>query len=280
MITSSRGGTVPRRTRRPGLRRHGPSVWARRIAARGSRTSRRRGRRAYHRRLPSATGPPPDHTEDPVDDHRAADRPSPDRREDGHRRPVGRRRRRPDVRGPRPGDGPGDGHRAARRQGGRRPRRRGRPPGVRRPEGLVELVGQQARPDAGQAVGAGQGQPRGAGPAREPERRQADQRGARRGPRGQPRVRVLRRGREQGLRRDDPGQQARPRLHPARADRGRRPDRALELPDADGQLEARAGAGGRQHLHPQAGQLDAAQRDPARRAGPRGGLPRRASSTS
>ena len=51
--------------------------------------------------------------------------------------------------------------------------------------------------------------------------------------------------REQGLRPDDPGQQARPRHHPARADRRRRPDRALELPAADGRLEARAGPGRR-----------------------------------
>ena len=66
-----------------------------------------------------------------------------------------------------------------------------------------------------------------------------------------------------------------PRLHAARADRRGRPDRALELPDADGQLEARAGARRREHLHPQAGQLDAAERDPTRRARPRGGLPGR-----
>ncbi len=41
------------------------------------------------------------------------------------------------------------------------------------------------------------------------------------------------------------------------------------------ELEARAGARGREHVHPQAGQLDTAERDPARRAGPRGGLPAR-----
>ncbi len=177
---------------------------------------------------------------------------------------AGRLARRPDLRGARPVDGPRDGHRAARRQGRRRPGRRRRPTGIRRPEGLVELVGQQARPDPGQAVGPGQGEPRGAGPAREPERRQADLGCPRRGARGEPRVRVLRRRRQQALRRDDPGQQARARLHAARADRGGRADRALELPDPDGQLEARAGTRGGQHLHPQAGQLDAADGDPPR----------------
>ena len=69
----------------------------------------------------------------------------------------------------------------------------------------------------------------------------------RRGAGGGPRARVLRRRREQALRRDDPGQRARPRLHAARADRRVRADRALELPDEHGALEARAGARRRQH---------------------------------
>ena len=60
-----------------------------------------------------------------------------------------------------------------------------------------------------------------------------------------------------------------------RADRRRRADRAVELPDANGELEARAGAGRRQHLHPQAGLVLADDRAAARRAGPRGGLPAR-----
>ncbi len=35
---------------------------------------------------------------------------------------------------------------------------------VRRPQGLVELVGEQTRPDPGQVLGTGQRQPRGARP--------------------------------------------------------------------------------------------------------------------
>ena len=79
-----------------------------------------------------------------------------------------------------------------------------------------------------------QGPQRGARPAREPQRRQADQRRARRGHRREPRVRLLRRRREQALRPDDPGHEARSRPHPARADRRRRADRPVELPAADG----------------------------------------------
>ena len=52
-----------------------------------------------------------------------------------------------------------------------------------------------------------------------------------------------------------------------------RPDRAVELPDEHGLVEARPGAGGRQHRHPQARQLHAADRHPARRAGAGGRLP-------
>ena len=57
----------------------------------------------------------------------------------------------------------------------------------------------------------------------------------------------------------------------ARADRRRRPGRAVELPVLDGDLEGRSGAGGRQLGRPQAGQRDAADDDPpgrARRARP------------
>ena len=46
----------------------------------------------------------------------------------------------------------------------------------------------------------------------------------------------------------------------SRAARRRRPDRALELPAADGGLEARAGAGLREHGDPQAGRDHAADR--------------------
>ena len=123
---------------------------------------------------------------------------------------------------------------------------------VRRPQGLGELGGRQARPDPGQVRRPGQGAQRGARPAREPERRQADHRRARRGRRREPRLRLLRRRREQGLRPDDPGLEARPRPDPARADRRRRADRAVELPDPDGLVEGRPGARRRQHRDPQA----------------------------
>ena len=47
---------------------------------------------------------------------------------------------------------------------------------------------------------------------------------------------------------------------PPRADRRRRPDRAVELPADDGDLEDRPGARGRQHARPQAVRADAADR--------------------
>ena len=52
---------------------------------------------------------------------------------------------------------------------------------------------------------------------------------------------------------------------PPRAGRRHRPDRAVELPDHDGRLEDRPGAGHRQHDRPQAGADHAAEHDPARR---------------
>ena len=171
----------------------------------------------------------------------------------------------------------GGGHRdgPARRPGGRRPRGRGGPGGVRRPQGLGDLGRRQARPLAGQVRGPHQGAHRGARPAREPQRRQADHRGPRRDHRRQPRVRLLRRRRQQDLRPDDPGLEARARPDPARADRRGRADRALELPAADGLVEGRAGPGRRQHRDPQARQLLPVDGDPARRAGARGGHPGR-----
>ena len=54
-----------------------------------------------------------------------------------------------------------------------------------------------------------------------------------------------------------------------------RADRPVELPDEHGHLEARPGAGRRQHHHPQAGQPHAADRPAPGRAGARGGLPAR-----
>ena len=197
------------------------------------------------------------------------------RHADGHRRRVRRRRRRPDLRRRRPGDRRGHRDRAA-----------GRPADVDRavaaaqarlrgPQGLGELGRRQARPVAGQVRGPDQGAHRGARPAREPQRRQADQRRARRGHRRQPRLRLLRRRRQQGLRPDDPGLEAGPGPDPARADRRGRADRALELPAADGLVEGRAGARRGQHGDPQAGQLLPVDGDPARRAGARGGHPAR-----
>ena len=56
-------------------------------------------------------------------------------------------------------------------------------------------------------------------------------------------------------------------LRPPRADRRRRPGQPVELPDVDGDLEDRAGAGGRQLDRPQARQRDAADDDPPGRAG-------------
>ena len=49
-------------------------------------------------------------------------------------------------------------------------------------------------------------------------------------------------------------------VHPPRADRRRRPGHALELPAADGDLEGRPGARGRQHDRAQAQRHDAASR--------------------
>ena len=98
---------------------------------------------------------------------------------------------------------------------------------------------------------------------------------ARRDHRRQPRLRLLRRRRQQDLRPDDPGLEAGARHDAARADRGRRADRAVELPAPDGLVEGRAGARRGQHRDPQARQLLAVDGDPARRAGARGRHPGR-----
>ena len=57
-------------------------------------------------------------------------------------------------------------------------------------------------------------------------------------------------------------------VDPPRAGRRRRPDRAVELPADDGDLEDRPGAGRRQHDRAQAGRDDAADHAQARRALP------------
>ena len=143
------------------------------------------------------------------------------RREDDHRRRAGGRRRRPDLRGDQPGHRPGHRHRAP----GRHRRTwtgRSRPASRRsRARRLATWSGRQARPDAGQVREPGQGERRGAGPARV-------------GNVGKPITGARWRGVAVGLvfeyyagaankhlRRDDPGRAARPRLHAARADRGR-----------------------------------------------------------
>ncbi len=59
------------------------------------------------------------------------------------------------------------------------------------------------------------------------------------------------------------------------ADRRGRPGDPLELPDADGRMEARAGAGHREHHRAQARRDDAAHRAVAGRGDPGGGAPAR-----
>ena len=66
-----------------------------------------------------------------------------------------------------------------------------------------------------------------------------------------------------------------PLLHAARADRRRRADHPVELPAADGGVEARPGAGHRLHRRAQARRADAADRAAAGRAHRRGRRARR-----
>ena len=90
---------------------------------------------------------------------------------------------------------------------------------------------------------------------------------------------LLRRRARAAARRHDPGRR-RPGLHRARAARRRRADHAVELPADDRLVEARAGAGGRQHGRAEARRADAAD---ARCASPSSRSRRacpRASSTS
>ena len=75
---------------------------------------------------------------------------------------------------------------------------------------------------------------------------------------------------------DDPRQGQLPHLHAARADRRRRRHRAVEFSAAAGGVEGGAGAGVRQHRHPQAGEPDAADGAGARRDRDRGRACRRA----
>ena len=97
------------------------------------------------------------------------------------------------------------------------------------------------------------GPSRGAGAARGARQRQADEAGARRHHRGRALLRVLRRRRRQGARRDHPVPR---RLHgddPARAARRHRPHHPVELPGADLRPHAGAGARGGQRRGPEAG---------------------------
>ena len=148
---------------------------------------------------------------------------------------------------------------------------------LRRPQGLGELGRRQARPVAGQARGADQAAQRGAGPAREPQRRQADHaaRAARSSASASSSTTTRApRTRSSARRSRSP---SRPRPDPARADRRRRAHRALELPAADGLLEGRAGPRRRQYRDPQARAVLPADGDPPRRAGARGRASRRVS---
>ena len=91
---------------------------------------------------------------------------------------------------------------------------------------------------------------------------------------GRRRLPFLCRRRREALRRDDP-RRGRRRPDVSRTARRGRPDRSLELPPDAGQLEARAGAGLRQHCRPEARGADASHRASLRRAGARGGNSRR-----
>ncbi len=162
-----------------------------------------------------------------------------------HRRRLRRGRRRADAEVVNPANDQVIAHVPASADGGRRPRRRGRREGVRDVEaddaaGPLAAAAQARRPPRGQG--------RRARPAREPERRQAGRRGDRRDDGLRRPVPLLRR---RGTGHGRPGRQrvrGRPHLdHPARPDRRRGLDRAVELPAVHGHLEARTGARDRQH---------------------------------
>ncbi len=231
-------------------------------------------------------GGPPPVLYDPADGHRhgtGAVRASPAVRLRGAARALDRGRagpvgRRAHVRDDRPGHRGGDLRGRPGRTRGRRPR------GARRPRG-VRAVGEARPPQARgpdlHARGADQGEPAracGAGVARQ---RQAGRvREGRRRRRRQPPA-LLRRLADQDRGRDDSGLDTRRAvLHAQGAGRRMRADHPVELPAADGDLEARPRAGGRLHRGPEAGRADAAHRAAARRAGQRGAASRRASSTS
>ncbi len=179
-----------------------------------------------------------------------------------HRRRVRPGRRRAAVRDGQPG------HRGAAGPGGRGGPGRRRPGGGRRDHGLRAGLGADAGPGAGQVPVPHRPDHPGAGPrvrrAGEPGQRQADPRVAGRGRAAGRRALLLLRGLggQAGVRRAGPG---------AAAARRGRAGHPLELPAADGGLEAGAGAGRGQHLRAQAGRDHAADRAAAGRGLPAGG---------
>ena len=180
------------------------------------------------------------------------------------------------ARGPQPGDAGARRARARRDRGGRRSGGRGGASVVRR-RALAPHAHAGARRDHEPARRPDRRARRRARPARDAPDRDVVQAPAR--------LRLRVRFGQPALLRDrdpPPRGQGRGRVHrlahvdgPARADRRLRPGRAVELPDVDGDLEDRAGAGGRQLRRPQARVGDAADDGPARRAGPRGRPPGR-----
>ena len=139
--------------------------------------------------------------------------------------------------------------RGRRARGGRGPRGAGDVGGAARP-GARQVRLPDRAPDPGARAGAGD--------RRDAGRRQADQGVARRRrPAGRGALLLLRGlGRQAGLRPGGPR---------SRAARRRRPGHPVELPAADGGVEAGARAGDRQHGGAQAGRHDAADRAAARR---------------
>ena len=104
---------------------------------------------------------------------------------------------------------------------------------------------------------------------RDPQHRQADRRVGVRHHRRRHLLRVLRRPRHQDPRRRPARARQRDLDGAARADRRRGPDHPLELPAADGRLEAGAGDLRRLHDGDQAGRADAADPPRVRRASSR-----------
>ena len=104
---------------------------------------------------------------------------------------------------------------------------------------------------------------------RDAQHRQADRRSRVRHRRRRHLLRVLRRPRDEDSRRRAAGARQRDEPGAARADRRRRPDHPVELPAADGGVEAGAGDLRRLHDGAQAGRADAADGPRARAASSR-----------